>query len=294
MNTINTANKRKYPLRLSYLAKDAIWGGTRLKERYGKDNNSDRLAETWELSCRPGDVSVIENGVFSGCSLEDYIDRVGKTVIGKTYNGDVFPLLIKLIDAQDKLSVQVHPEDDYAIRNENDLGKTEMWHILEAKEGAKIIYGLAQGVSKEEFREAVRQDRYDSVLGMRRVAPGETYFIPAGMLHAIGEGIVVAEIQQNSNVTYRVYDYARRDKEGNYRPLHLMKAFDVVRPFSDEDIDACRYALAPETREENLLAACPYFTAYLHKIDKPKELVVGEESFLHLLCIAGGGSIVFE
>ena len=229
-----------YPIKISYVAKSRIWGGDNLSKMFGKENEGENIGETWELTVRDDEMSVICDGSCAGMTLGEYIDE-NKSVLGSKYKGGRFPLLIKFIDAMDKLSVQVHPDDDYATLHENDPGKTEMWYIVDAKPGAKIVYGLAEGVSREEFAKAAREGKLDHVMGYKNVKAGETYFIPSGLLHAIGEGIIIAEIQQNSDITYRVYDYDRKDSSGKGRELHVDKSIDVVRPFSQEEIDSIRF-----------------------------------------------------
>ncbi len=280
-----------YPLKLGYVAKTALWGGHKLKDNYGKYYSGDKLAETWELTCRtPEECSMIQNGEKAGMLLLDYFADYGKDLIAKGFDGDRFPLLIKWIDAADCLSVQVHPDDAYASAHEKDPGKTEMWYIAEAEEGAKLIYGLKDGMSAEDFRRAVAEGKIGSVMREVPVKKGETYFIPSGMLHAIGAGIVIAEIQQNSDLTYRVYDYDRRGADGKLRELHVDKALAVVRPFTVEEIDAVRYA---KGKSEEYLALCPYFRVKRIKAGE-EDLFVGEDSFLHLLCTEGEGVLIYK
>lgn len=200
------------------------WGGDNLKKVFGKDIPDDRTGESLELSAIPGLNSVSDKGEKFG----DLIARYGQDLTGTAVTGE-FPLLLKLLDARDTLSVQVHPDDTYAGRVEGKLGKTEAWVILHAKEGAQLVYGVKGGVSREELRAASEQGK--AVEGLLRrvdVKPGDVYFIPAGMVHAIGEGIMLYEIQQSSDVTYRFYDWERTDKNGNKRELHIDKAIDVT------------------------------------------------------------------
>ncbi len=286
-----------YPLKLAPVLKTALWGGRRLIEEYGKSYEGEKLAEAWELSSRtPEESAMIENGDKAGALLCDYFSDYGDVLIGKKHKGDRFPLLIKWIDAADKLSVQVHPSDDYAMANEGELGKTEVWYIAEAKPGARLIYGLKDGVDREALAEAVKEGTLADVMRELPVKTGDAVFIPSGMLHAIGEGIVIAEIQQSSDVTYRFFDYNRRDKEGKLRPLHLEKALAVVRPFREEEVDAVRYARATEAEKSdaNIICVSPYFRVEGCELDGKRELFVGEESFVHILCTRGEGEIRFE
>lgn len=220
-----------YPLKFKPVYKDYIWGGRNL-EKLGKVLPEGKVAESWELSCHPDGVSIVENGEFEGTSLGDLISEYGAKILGSSLPDkflEKFPLLIKFIDANDRLSVQVHPEDEYAKLHENgELGKNEMWYIIDAKPGAKLIYGVVPGTTRESFAQAVKEGRIESCLNYIEVKPGDTLNIPAGLVHAIGEGIMLAEVQQNSNTTYRVYDYDRRDKNGSSRPLHIDKALEVI------------------------------------------------------------------
>ena len=284
-----------YPLKLNYITKTALWGGDKLIREYGKVFDGEKLSETWELSCRtPEESCMIENGPCAGMLLTDYFADYGKALIGEDYREEKFPLLIKWIDAHDTLSVQVHPDDAYALAHENDPGKTEMWYIAEAEPGAKLIYGLKDGVDREGFRDATARGDYASVMREVPVKKGEVYFIPSGMLHAIGAGILIAEIQQNSDLTYRVYDFDRRGPDGKLRPLHVQKALDVVRPFTEEEIRAVRFSAVKETEiDDDLLAACPYFRVRTLSAEKG-EIEVSAASFVHVLCTNGEGIIIRE
>jgi mannose-6-phosphate isomerase len=220
-----------YPLKFQPVFKDYIWGGRNL-ERFGKKLPPGNVAESWEISCHPNGVSVVSNGEFIGQSLPELIGKFGRQLVGTALpEKDVvkFPLLIKLIDANDKLSVQVHPDDNYALTHEHgELGKNEMWHILSAKPGAKLIYDVIPGTNLETFSQAVKDNRIGDCLKSVEVFAGDTLNIPSGLIHAIGEGIVLAEIQQNSDTTYRVFDYNRVDKNGQSRALHVEKAKEVI------------------------------------------------------------------
>ena len=249
-----------YPMKLLGVTKSPIWGGARLCRDFGKTADATTVGESWELTVRRDEVCTVENGAWAGERLDSLIDRLGDALTGGGFGSANFPLLIKLIDAGDRLSVQVHPDDTYAARMENDRGKTEMWYIVEAEEGAEIICGLADGVDAQGFAKAVADGTLESALKHQPVHAGETYFIPAGLAHAIGRGILIAEIQQNCDLTYRVYDYDRRNANGNLRELHVAKALDVTRPFTNAEIDAVRYSQAKEEeRDGELLAACDFF-----------------------------------
>jgi mannose-6-phosphate isomerase len=286
---------KRYPLKLSYITKTALWGGRTLADEWGKKSEFDVISESWELTVRDKEMSKIVNGDAAGLTLAEYFDRAGyDAVAGDFAKGDRFPLLIKLIDACDKLSLQVHPDDRFACEVENDLGKTEMWYIVSAEEGASIIYGLRCGVTEEDFASAVRENRTSEVVKTVPVRAGESYFIPSGMVHAIGRGILIAEIQQNSDLTYRVYDYDRVGADGKKRELHVDKAIAVTKVFAERDVDDICYS---EGRGgADLLANCNYFKVkkLCLKNGDGAELCANEDSFLSLLAIDGEGEIIFE
>ena len=282
--------KNLYPMRLSPLPMERLWGGCKLGKFYNK-NCAEGTGETWELSVREKEKNVVANGIFKGKNLSELIDG-NKSWTGTRFAGGEFPLLIKFIDAADDLSVQVHPDDEYAARVENDVGKTEMWHIVEAEPGAKLVFGLADGVTPEDFAVAVRAGKTQSALKQIEVHAGETYFIPAGLVHAIGGGILLAEVQQNCDLTYRVYDFDRLDKNGKPRELHTEKAIECVKCFSNEAIDAIRYECG--SKDGETLADCRYFKVKRLEICDEGHVLVTEESFVHLLCISGGGKLICE
>ena len=282
--------KTVYPLLLQPVPREILWGGSRLKERYHKTAPFERLAESWELCVRADAMNTIANGSFRGKTLAEYIAAHGNSVVSRSYDGAAFPLLIKFIDACDRLSIQVHPDDAYGMAHEGESGKTEMWYIVEAEPGAQLVYGLKDGITAEAFADAVRDGRISETLRFVDVRAGETYFIPSGQLHAIGAGILIAEIQQNSNTTYRVYDYDRRQADGSLRPLHTDKALDVVKIRTDAEIDALRFAASRGEADE--LAACAYFR--VRKFTGGVIRLIAEDSFLSLLCTDGEGEILCD
>ena len=282
---------KKYPLKLSYISKSAIWGGTRLMEQWNKLPNGDCIAETWELSVRPKEMATVLNGDAKGMTLQTYIELCGADCVSPSYRtDDRFPLLIKLIDAADRLSVQVHPDDAYASRVEHDSGKTEMWYIVEADPDASIIYGLADGISREEFAKAVADGRIGETMKVCPVSRGDSFFIPAGMVHAIGKGILIAEVQQNSDLTYRIYDYDRRQADGSLRELHVEKSLDVVRPFTDAEIDSLRF----ERGHTDALVNSKYFSVWERNIHGIHSASADEQSFVALLCLDGDGVLSYN
>lgn len=216
-------------LKLEPFYKDYIWGGTKLIQDFEKSYQGERLAEAWKLSCHPSGPSKIVEGEGCGQTLSEYIQTCGKRVLGKHCEEiEDFPILIKLIDAADSLSIQVHPDNAYALEHEGEQGKTEMWYIVDCEEDAFIYYGFSEDITREELKVRIENSTILEVLNKVTVHKGDTFLIEAGTIHAIGKGILIAEIQQNSNLTYRVYDFDRRDEKGNGRELHIEKALDVT------------------------------------------------------------------
>jgi len=255
--------------------KDYIWGGIKLKERYGKHTDKEVCAESWELSFHKDGLTRLQDGsALADCVEEKELGKNAK-------NFPFFPVLIKFIDAKADLSVQVHPSDEYALEHENSFGKTEMWYIVEAEEGAGIYLGFNRDVTKEEYETAIAEKRLTELLNFYAVKPGECYFIPAGTIHAIGKGCLICEIQQNSNLTYRVYDYGRKDKNGNERELHVDKALRVT--------DLKKRETLISTGET--LAKCKYFTVNKITVDGQVKLFADENSFECITCVEGEGSI---
>ena len=283
--------EKLYPLRLSHICKTPIWSGSRLISEWAKTSPSDVLGESWELSVREGDVSRVENGALCGKDLFELIDEYGDALTGGFGAAD-FPLLVKLIDAADDLSVQVHPDDEYAARVENDRGKTEIWYILDADEGARIVCGLREGVTPEELSAALRSGDPSGVLNYIPVRAGECYFIPAGLAHAIGKGVLIAEVQQNCDLTYRLYDYGRLGKDGRPRELHVEKGLEVLKIFDDVQIDAIRYSHAGAQRRADSLADCEYFSLCRLVATESGAPLPFDRSMRHLLCIDGEGELI--
>lgn len=276
-----------YPMLLKPAFKDYIWGGTRLRDDFGKDCDYDKVAESWELSCHKDGQSTIANGEFAGLTLSDYIEKAGRSVLGTDCEKfENFPILIKLIDAKDNLSVQVHPDNDYAMRVEGEYGKTEMWYVVDCDEGATLLYGFKHEISKDEFAQRIADNTLLEVTNAVPVKKGDVFFIQSGTLHAIGKGILIAEIQQNSNTTYRIYDYGRVGKDGKPRELHVEKAKDVT--------NLCPAKAYPETPVEQhdgfdikLLSSCEYFTTYRVNVDSKAEFEADEKSFNSILVLEG-------
>ncbi|MBQ9747961.1 MAG: class I mannose-6-phosphate isomerase [Clostridia bacterium] len=274
------------PLKLGMITKKIIWGGERLAREYGKGEPGEKIAESWELTSRADGVNTIVGGTYDGVLLSDYLAE-HKDAVCAGWDGERFPLLIKLIDAEADLSIQVHPDDEYAALHTTDLGKTEMWYIVDAAPDARIIYGLKKKYSASEVREAIANGTLEELMNYVPVKKGETYFIPSGMVHAICRGILIAEIQQNSNITYRVYDYNRRGADGKLRELHVDDALAVIDKI--EDPSAVR-ADADEAR--GIIAKCGYFTVY--HFEKAFDMTASSDSFVHLLCLGGKTAIKWQ
>ncbi len=278
-----------YPMKLIAPLKDYLWGGTRLRDEYGKETQMAKVAESWELACHRDGMSVIANGAAAGQPLADWIAAEGVGVLGtKAARFPYFPLLIKLIDAHDNLSVQVHPNDDYALRVEGEYGKTEMWYVMDAAPGAELLYGFQHEITKAEFRRRIEDNTLLDVVRHVPVQKGDVFFIPAGTLHAIGKGILICEIQQNSNTTYRVYDYGRIGTDGKQRELHIEKALDVtcLAPAAQYTAVGTEASICTGAKSR-LLAACDYFTVYHLVIDGACVLPVGDDSFQCLTLLSG-------
>ena len=277
-----------YPIKLKPAFKDYLWGGTRLRDDFGKDCDFDKIAESWELSCHKDGNSVVADGEFAGLTLAQYIEKEGKSVLGTNCEKfENFPILIKLIDAKDNLSVQVHPNNEYAQRVEGEYGKTEIWYVVDCDEGASLLYGFKHNITKEEFRERIENNTLLEVTNSVPVKKGDVFFIEAGTLHAIGKGILIAEIQQNSNTTYRIYDYGRVGADGKPRQLHIDKAVDVTnlcpaKPYpQSEPVDMGGWT-------KKRLAKCEYFTVDVINVDTSASLEADKSSFVNILVLDGG------
>ena len=280
-------------LKLKPALKDYLWGGTKLKTEFGFKTDLEKVAEGWMLSCHKDGESTVDGGSFDGLTLSEVIEKEGRQILGEdAQRFDFFPILIKLIDAKDNLSVQVHPDDEYAMRVEGEYGKTECWYILDCNEGAELIYGFKESIDADEFRRRIEDNSFLDVVNKVKVHKGDLFFIEAGTLHAIGGGILLCEIQQNSNTTYRVYDYARRDKDGNLRPLHTEKAIDVTK------CEPPKYGIKPTGEEKaipsgtvQLLTSCDLFNVEKLSINGEYSFSVDGSSFVSLIITDGNGSV---
>lgn len=284
--------KTLYPLKFNPILKDKIWGGTKLQKLFKKPTDSQHLGESWELSGYEGDESVVSNGFLAGNDIteltEIYMgDLVGDKIFEKF--GLTFPLLFKLIDANDDLSIQVHPNDEMGMKRHNSLGKTEMWYVVDAEPGAELIIGFTKDSSKEEYSAALESGEVEKLLQKVPVKKGDVFFIPAGLVHAIGKGIVVAEIQETSDLTYRIYDYKRTDENGKERDLHIEEALDVI------DFKATKNpktAYTPDLNKVVPLVECEYFVT--NSIRFNREIIrsyASLDSFVVYMCIDGNFEI---
>lgn len=284
-----------YPMKLKGVSKSTIWGGRILIDKYNKEASGENIGESWELTCRKDEQSIVENGIFKGKTIGETIEVLGNDVISKIYSYDTFPLLIKLLNSKTSLSVQVHPDDAYAGAVENALGKTEMWYIMEADDDSSLVMGV-KNYNKEIFQNAANKGELEEFLISRKISAGDCFFIPAGLVHAIGENILLCEIQQNSDITYRVYDYNRKDKNGNTRELHVDKAINVIREYTDEEIKEAAFNCSPTPVSENaeILAASDKFCTEKVICDGKTRLISTDESFLSLVCVKGNAVIEYN
>ena len=292
-------NKNK-PLLLRPSGKDYLWGGNRLNDEFEKNIDMDPLAETWECSTHPDGPSYVVSGEFGRQELAEVL-RAHPEYLGKRHKGEnTLPILIKFIDAKKDLSVQVHPTDEYAQENENgQLGKTEMWYVLDAGRDAKLVYGLKQNCTKAEMRRAIADGTVMKYLQKVPIHKDDLFFIQAGTVHAIGAGALVAEIQENSNLTYRLYDYDRVGKDGKKRELHIDKALDVANlKSSAEPRQPLRVLKYRQGVASELLTRCKYFEVYRMIVNTERRQKVHYRAdgiaFRVLLCVNGCGTISYD
>lgn len=273
-------------VKLKPIFKDYLWGGRNLVSKFGMKCDYDVIAEAWILSAHPDGQSVVESGRHSGMNFGKYIHTVGKDIMGwKSAPLQEFPLLIKMIDANKDLSIQVHPNDDFAMENEDQYGKNEMWYVVSSEEGAGLYVGFNRDVTAQEVRDAVLEGSITSLLNFYPTHPGDVFYIPAGTVHAIGAGNLIAEVQQSSTCTYRLYDFDRVDKFGNKRELHIDKAIAVMdfKKYAPQDLDSdC---------DDGLVCRCKYFTVHEIDVNGEYKQSISEESFVAIIGIEGNGII---
>lgn len=280
-----------YPIKLQPVFKEIVWGGNRLKNDYGFKSDLNNIAEAWMLCARNDGDNVVVNGEYSGISFTELVKSNPDLLGSKGASYEEFPLLIKFIDAKSDLSVQVHPDDEYAKIHENSYGKTEAWYILDCDEGAQLIYGFNKELTRDEFKKSIEDNTFLDYVNKVNVKKGDVFFINAGTLHAIGGGILLAEVQQNCNTTYRVYDYGRL-VDGKPRELHVEKALDVtdtVPPTRSGDADGEKVAVDGGFSQE--LCSCEFFKMSTLEIDGEYTLDVDGKSFVSLLVTEGNGTV---
>lgn len=275
-----------YPMKMQPICKDYLWGGERLKS-FNKKSEQSIIAESWEISCNEAGLTKIENGIYGGRLLKDVVEISKEDFLGQNCkNINKFPLIIKFIDATKDLSVQVHPSETTADEMNNEFSKNEFWYIIDCEPDSFIYLGFNKDISKEEFTRSLRYKTVCKLLNKVNIKKGDGYYIPAGTIHALGKGILVAEIQQNSNTTFRVFDYDRRDANGNLRELHIDRAKDVL---NFEKFDLKKYSKANFSSFE-----CSYFKIKKENINKEKIFENIEKTFNVLQFIAGSGTIVYK
>ena len=281
--------KQLYPLKFKPILKETIWGGTRLKEVLGKDTGTMKnVAESWEISAVQGNISVVENGFLAGNNLQEISEIYMGDLLGDSIYerfGVEFPLLLKFIDANKVLSIQVHPDDKLAKKRHHAFGKTEMWYVLEADNDAKLITGFNRELNKEIYLDHLNRKALTEILNYEKVVAGDVYFIPAGRVHAIGPGILLAEIQETSDITYRIYDWDRVDKNGKGRELHTDLALDAM---DYHHYKKYKTSCQRKGNESNRLVKCKHFTTNLLQIDKILEKDYSSlDSFIIYMCLDG-------
>lgn len=272
-----------YPIKFIPIYKERIWGGNNLRGIFARELPGPHIGESWELSSHSNGTSVVANGILAGKTLQEIMAHYKERLIGKKFvNGNNFPLLVKIVDANDNLSIQVHPEDEYAYRVAGEAGKTEAWYVVHAKENAQIAYGLRENITKEDFIKAAASNTIGDTVKMVPVKAGDMVFVPAGMVHALLDGVVVYEVQQNSDTTYRVYDYDRVDDDGNKRELHIQKAIEVIN-FTERS--SCDF--------NNSSINCQYFSMNKLIIQGVRNEKT-EDQFIIYCVTAGTGEIVYK
>ena len=284
-----------YPIKFEPILKEKIWGGSKLMTKFNKKSTLKNIGESWEISDVEGSVSVISNGKFAGKTLREIIETYKDNLVGKNNYanfGNNFPLLIKFIDAKKDLSVQVHPNDELAKKRHNSFGKTEMWYIMQADRESRLILGFKHAITPQKYLDLLEEKKIMSVLNEVPVQKGDAFFIAPGTVHAIGSGIVLAEIQQTSDITYRIYDFDRVDKQGNERELHTELAVEAIN-FSDKIETSYKYSNFLNSL--NTVVKCKYFTTnFIHVIGE-KELDYSKtDSFVIFMCVQGNATISID
>lgn len=289
-NQSNTTTFKSYPLHFQPILKERIWGGNKLQS-LGKELPGDNIGESWEISMIDNDVNSVTNGIYSGKSLAELIELYPNEILGtKVYQkyGKQFPLLFKFLDAKTDLSIQLHPNDELAKKRHNSFGKTEMWYVMQADEQARIILGFKNDSSPEEYLDHLKTKTLPSVLQEYYVKKGDVFFIETGTIHAIGGGILLAEIQQTSDITYRVYDWDRLDDNGNERELHVDLALDAINYNKKET----KIDYVKKEDQSVKLVDCPFFTTNIISLTSSCKISKNNDCFLVYICTEGNAAIV--
>lgn len=282
-----------HPLVFEPILKDRIWGGTKLHSLLHKAIPTQTAGESWEISTVSNDISVVKNGLFQGKSLNDLIEKYPEEILGTRVHeqfGNQFPLLFKFLDAKEDLSIQLHPNDELAKKRHNSFGKTEMWYVMQADENARIIVGFKENSSADEYLHHLENKTLPSILKEIPVKKGDAFFLETGTIHAIGAGTVIVEIQQTSDITYRVYDWDRVDANGNSRELHVELALEAI---NYNKVNAQKdYQSLPN--ESNLIVDCPYFTTNYIPLDGEAFFYKDSDSFTVLMCTDGEFELITD
>lgn len=282
-----------YPLIFKPILKDRIWGGTKLSSELNKEIPTQTTGESWEISTVPGDISVVANGIYKDIDLNELIEKYPEEVLGKKIHkkfGLDFPLLFKFLDAKDDLSIQLHPNDELAKKRHNSFGKTEMWYVMQADDDAKLIVGFKKKSSPEEYLKHLNDKSLVSILDQIPVKKGDVFFLETGTIHAIGAGIVIAEIQQTSDVTYRIYDFDRKDLNGNTRELHVDLALEAI----NYDVVEAKKEYASFENVSNEAVRCPYFTTNVISLNGKLDKEKNNDCFVVYMCTEGEFTIHYD
>lgn len=285
---------KAYPLKCAPLLKEKLWGGYELRDYLKKSSYQQQIGESWEIADLPEDSSTIANGIYKGKSLRELLSAFAKAILGPSIAekyGATMPLLIKYIDASDKLSVQLHPDNELAKDTEQGTGKTEMWYILKATNDAHIIAGFKEGITPAQFEKALENDQIEKHLNFIPVKAGDAFYIRAGLIHAIGAGIVLAEIQQPSDITYRVYDYHRKQKNGKYRDLHIEEAKKAIKYYKTQDVNLL-YDTTIEGKQT--LKHSPFFKTDIVQVYTTSYIIDREACFTVIMVVEGKGHLACE
>lgn len=285
--------KRLYPLQFKPILKERIWGGTKLRDCLNKPITSEITGESWEISTVENDVSIVENGFFEGKLLTELINEFPKEILGaKVYEqfGSQFPLLFKFLDAREDLSIQVHPNDELAKKRHNSFGKTEMWYVMQADEDASLIVGFKKKSSKQEYLKNLEDKTLITILDTKKVKKGDVFFLETGTVHAIGAGTLIAEIQQTSDITYRLYDFDRVDANGNTRELHIDLALDAIN-YNVVDTEK-KYSKTENVSNE--IVSCPYFTTNFIPLKDTISITKNNNSFSVFMCVDGDFTLIVD